>query len=133
MKRMLMVLALTGLAAACAAPAQQVPVAAAPAAEFDPVGVYDFTTQVDGSTLAGVLTFRRDAEGRLTALVSTPVTGDLPITDVTQTGRDLALRANLDGQSMIMTINVSEAGVLIGGWELSSGISGGVSGKLRGS
>lgn len=131
--RRLAVAAAALLAISCAAPAEQVAVQAPPpAAAFDPVGVYDFTTQVDGSSVTGVLTIRRNTEGRLTATLSTPVTGDLPISNVTQDGRNLEMRTNIEGDSMLMRVNVNAEGVLTGGWELSSGMRGGVSGRLRG-
>lgn len=117
----------------CAAPAQQVEVQTLPAAAaFDPVGVYDFTTTVEGNSIAGVLTIRRTTEGRLAATMSTPITGDIPISNVTQDGRNLEMRTNIEGDSMVMRMSINAEGILTGGWELSSGMSGGVSGRLRG-
>jgi hypothetical protein len=116
--------------AACAAPSQQVAVApAAPA--FDPVGVYDFSTQADGQTVNGTLTIRRGEEGRLNAVISTPVTGDVPIENVTLEGRTMELRANVEGTGLIMMVDFVE-NRLTGGWQLSSGASGVMTGQRRG-
>jgi curli biogenesis system outer membrane secretion channel CsgG len=78
---------LVAFCAACATPVQQVPVEAptptppataqqAPTQPvLDPVGVYDFSTDVQGTAVTGVLTIRRADDGRLAGAVSTDMTG----------------------------------------------------------
>jgi hypothetical protein len=139
-------MALTVLAlflAACATPVQQVPVQAptptpapaeqqAPApAALDPVGVYDFTTQVEGTSLAGVLTIRRTEEGRLTGSLSTDMTGEMPLQSVTMEGRRALLRASIPDGELYMQVDFLEDNRIAGGWELSTGPSGAVTGQRR--
>jgi hypothetical protein len=125
--------------AACAAPVQQVPVvppptptpvpAAAAAADFDPVGVYDFTTEVQGTTVPGVLTIRRGDQG-LAGTLATDVTGELPLQQITIEGRRGEMRASTQEGGMIMRIEFVEDRIR-GGWELPSGMSGSVTGQRR--
>lgn len=126
------VLVMAGLSAgACSTPARQAPVEEPAPTVTDPVGVYDFTTQIEGTAVAGVLTIRRNQDGGLSATVSTPVTGDLPINSVTQTANTLQMRANMGGDALLLTVTIGETGVLTGGWTVSSGASGGVTGTRR--
>lgn len=134
MRNRLVIAALTVLvlsAAACAAPVRQAAIEEPAPEVVDPVGVYDFTTLIDGNTVAGVLTLRRNADGGLSATVSTPVTGDIPINSVIQTDNTLHMRANMGGEALRMTVTVGETGILTGGWMLSSGAGGGVDGTRR--
>jgi hypothetical protein len=125
------------LTAACAAPVQQVPVVAPPtptpvpaaAAAFDPVGVYDFTTEVQGTTVPGVLTIRRGEQG-LAGTLATDLTGELPLQQITIEGRRGEMRASTQEGGMIMRIEFVEDRIR-GGWELDSGMSGSVTGQRR--
>jgi hypothetical protein len=123
MKQFLAGAALMSLAA-CAAPMQQ----AAPV--FDPVGVYDFTTEVQGNTVRGVLTLRRSDQG-LTGTISTDMTGEIRLTHVAIEGRRGEMRAATDEGDMIMQIEFAEDYRIIGGWQLTSGLSGSVAGQRR--
>lgn len=123
------------LLAACAAPVQQVPVVPGPepqqaAPAFDPVGVYDFTTDVQGTSIRGVLTIRRVEDG-LAGTIATDVTGEIPLQQVTVEGRRAELRASTGEGHMLMRVDFLEEGRLSGGWELSSGLSGAVTGRRR--
>jgi hypothetical protein len=126
------------VSAACAAPVQQVPVVPPPAptpvpaaaAEFDPVGVYDFTTEVQGTTVPGVLTIRRGDQG-LAGTLSTDLTGELPLQQVAIEGRRGEMRASTQEGGMIMRIEFVDDGRIRGGWELVSGMSGSVIGQRR--
>jgi hypothetical protein len=116
-----MILALS----ACAAPMQQVETPA-----FDPVGSYDFTTQIQGSTVRGVLTLRRSEHG-LTGSISTDVTGELLLTHVALEGRRAELRAATDEGGMVMHLEFGEDNTIVGGWQVDSGLSGSVTGQRR--
>jgi hypothetical protein len=141
-------MALTVLAlflTACATPVQQVPVqgpaptpaptpapAQAPApAALDPVGVYDFTTDVEGTRMAGVLTIRRTDEGRLTGSLSTDMTGEMPLQSVAMEGRRALLRASIPDGDLYIQVNFLEDNRIEGGWELSTGPSGAMTGQRR--
>jgi hypothetical protein len=123
MKQFLAGAALVALAA-CAAPMQQ----AAPV--FDPVGVYDFTTEVQGTIVRGVLTLRRTDQG-LTGTIATEMTGEMRLTHVAIEGRRGEMRAATDQGDMVMQIEFGEDHRIIGGWQLSSGLSGSVAGQRR--
>jgi hypothetical protein len=110
---------------ACAAPMQQTQ---APA--FDPAGSYDFTTQIQGSTVRGVLTLRRTDQG-LTGSIVTDVTGELLLTHVALEGRRAELRAATDEGGMIMHIDFAEDNTIVGGWQVDSGLSGSLTGQRR--
>lgn len=127
--------------AACAAPAQQVPVQATPEPQpqvqpqpapqaFDPVGIYDFTTEVQGTAVRGVLTLRRGDQG-LTGSISSDVTGELPLQQVTMDGRRAELRSTTDEGALVMRVEFLEDDRITGGWELSGGLSGSVAGQRR--
>jgi hypothetical protein len=111
---------------ACAAGTQQAAVAPA----FDPIGVYDFSTQADGETINGTITIRRGDDGALSAIISTPVTGSLAIQSVTLEGRRMDMRSNIEGDALIMMLDFVEDRIT-GGWELGSGMSGVVTGRRR--
>jgi hypothetical protein len=103
----------------------------APAPELDPVGVYDFSTAVDGTVITGVLTLRRGEDGRVGGTVSTDVTGEVPLQSVTVEGRRIVMRSRLPDGDLYMQMDVLEDDRITGGWELSSGMSGGMSGQKR--
>jgi hypothetical protein len=128
--KQLSMLALALTMTACAAPTQQAAVAP-PEPAFDPVGVYDFTTQAEGDVINGTITIRRDEEGRLTALISTPVTGSLSVQNATLEGRRMDMRSSVDGQPLLMRIDFVDDRIT-GGWELGTGMSGSLTGRKRG-
>lgn len=112
--------------AACAAGTQQAAVAPA----FDPVGVYDFSTQAEGETINGTITIRRGDDGGLSAIISTPVTGSLAVQSVTLEGRRMDMLSNIEGDALIMRLDFVEDRIT-GGWELGSGMSGVLTGRRR--
>jgi hypothetical protein len=120
--------------AACAAPVQQVPVTAAPQQQaqpaFDPVGTFDFTTTVDGTSVRGVITIRRGEQG-LTGSLATELTGDLPFSRVAFDGRRGELRAPTEQGDLIMRIEFQDNDRFTGGWELAGGLAGAASGTRR--
>jgi hypothetical protein len=111
--------------AACAAPVQQ----QAPPA-FDPVGTYDFATDVQGTTIQGVLTIRRTEQG-LVGAIGTELTGELPFNRITLEGRRADMRAATPDGDLLMRVDFLEDGRITGGWELAGGVSGTVSGQRR--
>jgi hypothetical protein len=123
--------------AGCSTPVQQAPVQAtpepaAPAQQaFDPVGVYDFRTDVDGMAILGTLALRRDEQGQLQGTLSTDVTGGLALTSVTVEGRRALLRAPTPEGELYMQIDFAADDRITGGWELSTGPSGTVTGQRR--
>jgi hypothetical protein len=113
---------------ACAAPMAQPEPAPPPA--FDPVGVYDFTTQVEGSAVTGTLDLRRNAQGVLSAQISTQVTGTMTAT-ATLDGRKVEMRASTEQGDLAMQFTVAEDNTIAGSWSLASGMSGTLTGARR--
>lgn len=108
------------------------PVPAQPAqVAFDPVGTYDFTTDVQGTSIRGVLTIRRNDQGSLVGALATDVTGEVPLQTITLEGRRAEARSNLPDGQLVMRMEFHEDDRLTGGWELSTGMSGSVAGQRR--
>jgi hypothetical protein len=124
-----LVLALAACAAQQPVPSPEPAPQAAQPAEFDPVGTYDFTTDVEGTSVRGVLSIRRGEQG-LSATISTDVTGEIAIQRVTMEGRRAELRGSTMEGDLLMRIEFIEDR-LTGGWELSSGLSGSLVGTRR--
>lgn len=112
---------------ACAAPMAQ-PAPAPP--PFDPVGVYDFTTQVDGSAVRGTLDLRRNAQGVLSAQITTDVTGTMTASAVL-TDRKVEMRAATEQGDLTMQFTVAEDDTIAGSWSLATGMSGTLTGARR--
>jgi ABC-type transport system substrate-binding protein len=139
MSRLIMVLALA--AAACAAPAQQAPPAPAPTPTptptpaqqqaFDPVGTYDFSTQVQGMPVTGALTLRRADDGRITGVISTDMTGEMQLQSVTLEGRRAIMRSSTPDGELYMQVEFLQDDRITGGWELSTGPAGSIAGQRR--
>jgi hypothetical protein len=125
-------LCLATLVLACAAPVQEAPVRQAPAqhAAFDPAGIYDFTTDVQGTQVGGTLTLSRTADGGYTGLIWSDMTGDLPVQEVLLEGRRARLRAPTPEGDLLLNVEFLEDRVA-GNWELSTGLAGAVSGRRR--
>jgi hypothetical protein len=137
MIRMFLVLAVaSALLAPALGGAHAAPVAA-PAAEqqqpdpFDPVGIYDFTTEVQGTPVTGALTLRRNEEGRLIGQITTDMTGEMPLHSITLEGRRAIMRATTPDGELYMQIDFLEDDRITGGWELSTGMAGSMSGQRR--
>jgi hypothetical protein len=127
MLRAITVLAALGLAA-CSSAVQPAPAGPAP---FDPVGLYDFRTEVQGITIPGTISFARGTEGQLTATVATDMTGSMVVPNVVLEGRRAELRAETSDGSMFMVVEFGEENRITGGWELSTGLSGSMAGQRR--
>lgn len=125
--RAVLALAATVVMAACAPAAEPVPPAPPP---FDPVGTYDFSTQVEGTPIAGSMVVHRDAQGALVARITTPITGEFAAS-VTVEGRRLALRGNAGDGVIAMTMTVADDDTVTGTWSVDTGESGTFTGKRR--
>jgi hypothetical protein len=125
-------LCLATLVLACAAPVQEAPVRQAPAqqAAFDPAGIYDFTTDVQGTQVGGTLTLSRTADGGYTGLIWSDMTGDLPVQEVLLEEQRARLRAPTPEGDLLLNVEFLEDRVA-GNWELSTGLAGAVSGRRR--
>ena len=113
---------------ACAAPMAQPEPAPPPA--FDPVGVYDFTTQVEGSAVRGTLDLRRNAQGVLSAQITTDVTGTMTASAVL-TDRKVEMRAATEQGDLTMQFTVAADDTIAGSWSLATGMSGTLTGARR--
>lgn len=127
------VLALVLVACASGAPPETAPaptraaVVAAPAkpAALNPVGNFEFNTEVNGSPMKGSLTVTGSA-GNLVGKMSSDITPELPATSVTVDGQ--TMKVVLDTPNGAATINLVFTGdSFTGNWEL-----GGASGPLTG-
>lgn len=125
-------LCLAALALGCAAPVQEgpVPQTPAPSAAFDPAGIYDFTTDVQGTQVGGTLTLRRTAEGGYTGTIWSDMTGDLPVQEVILEGRRARLRAATPEGDLVLNVEFLDDRVA-GNWELATGLAGAVAGRRR--
>ena len=112
MKRILAA-ALVLFAAACAtaAPAPSGP------APLNPVGVFPFTTSVNGGEVTGSVEVTGEA-GAYGGTIRTSITQDIPITGVVVTGQEMVVSAQTpDGP---LTINMTFTGdTFTGEWELN--------------
>ncbi|HYR12191.1 MAG TPA: hypothetical protein VEQ60_30675 [Longimicrobium sp.] len=131
MKRMLAA-ALVLSAAACSTanpapsgPAASASVTSAPAA-LNPVGVFPFTTSVDGSEVTGSVEVTGQA-GAYGGTIRTSITPDIPVTGVVVSGQQMIVSADTpDGP---LTINLTFTGdTFTGEWELN-GDSGAIQGR----
>lgn len=131
MPRLVLVLAAVTLGA-CAAgtppSVAQAPVAmAAPKpAALNPVGLFEFNTEVNGSPMKGNLSVTGSA-GSYTGKMSSDITPELPATSVSVEGQ--TMKVMLETPNGAATINLVFTGeTFTGNWELG-GTSGPLSGK----
>ncbi|MBR9988288.1 MAG: hypothetical protein KFH98_00965 [Gemmatimonadetes bacterium] len=122
--KLTMTLALCFIAGACAS-AQVTPVA--PAA-LNPVGVYDFTTTIEGTAVAGTITITQGASG-YTGTIATNVSPSLPIRSVAVDDRKVTVAA--DSPDGPVTIIMELAGDEFTGTWSYAGMSGPHTGKRR--
>lgn len=109
--------------AAAAAPAAPAPTAAASAA-----GVYDFTTNVQGMAVTGVVTVTM-ANGRAGGTIATSATPEIPIRSVTVEGQKVTVGADSpDGE---VTLEFTMAGQEFTGTWWYAGQSGSMTGRKR--
>ena len=99
----------------------------APAA-LDPVGMYDFTTTVEGTVVAGTITITQGTSG-YGGSIATDVTEPIPVRSVAVEGQKLTVLADSpDGPvTFVMTLNGDE---FAGTWSYA-GMSGAHTGKRR--
>lgn len=94
----------------------------------DPIGVYDFTTDVDGMPLTGTIHIEKAAEV-LGGRIDSDMTGPMPITAVTiaEDGVSLSFQSPEGPGTFQLVIDEME---LSGSWEVA-GMSGQVAGRKR--
>lgn len=122
--KLLMTLALALLTGACAS-AQAPPEGPAP---LDPIGVYDFTTNVEGTTVSGTITISQGTSG-YGGSIATNATETIPVRSVAVERQKLTVLADSpDGPvTFVMTLNGDE---FTGTWSYA-GMSGAHTGKRR--
>ncbi|MEX0891397.1 MAG: hypothetical protein WEB88_04445 [Gemmatimonadota bacterium] len=117
------VLLLAGLAACAGNPAPPAP------APFDPLGAYDFSTNVDGTLVSGTLTVTDGTSG-LRGTVTTDVTEPLRLSSVRVDERTVTGSGSTPDGPFSITMTVAEDGTITGGWSLGA-MSGSVTGRKR--
>ena len=136
MSRTLIALISTAALAACTSGGGVVPVAAAPApvvqapppppAPVNPVGQFEFVTELNGNPMKGVIDIHGSV-GAYTGKIATDVTPELPVTSVSVTGQVMKLTADTPNGAVTMSFTfVGPA--FTGSWELA-GTGGAVTGK----
>ena len=126
-KRSLAALAAALLLAACASSGGTA-TADARSSALDPVGTYDFSTNVEGTPVNGVITITRGDSGYGGSL-ATDVTETIPVTAVVVEGQKIMVTASSpDGPvNMAITMNGAE---FTGSWSFG-GMSGTMNGRKR--
>jgi hypothetical protein len=117
------VVAALALFAACAPAASEAPstgptttTAAAPAA-VNPVGMFPFTTAVDGNEVTGSIEVTGQA-GEYGGTIRTSVTPDIPITGVVVTGQQMVVAADTPDGPLTLTLAFT-GDTFTGEWELN--------------
>lgn len=126
------VLMTTALAAGCTTvtPAESPAATPAPAATaFDAAGTYDFSTQVSGEAVSGVVRLARNAAGAWGGSVSSSVTGELPVRAVAVEGSRVRVTAAGGQGDLVLNLNVTGSAVA-GNWEYA-GQGGSLTGSRR--
>ncbi|MFN2400213.1 MAG: hypothetical protein ABR543_16485 [Gemmatimonadaceae bacterium] len=125
------------LVAACAQSPQQVETpspapAVTPAAvtAIDPVGVYDFTTMVDGQELSATM-YITGSPGAYAGRIETPDQPHIELTSVTVSGNTMTVLGQ-GGENRLISTWVLQGDVLSGTWTFGD-LSGEARGKKRGS
>lgn len=124
------------LVAGCAQSPQQVetpspaPSASAPVTALDPVGVYDFTTQIDGQEISATM-YITGSPGAYTGRITTPDQPDLDITSVTVAGYTMTILGG-GAEARLISTWVLQGDTLSGTWSYGDR-SGEARGKKRGS
>ena len=110
-------------APAMAAPAPVVPVKPAP---VNPIGTFEFATEVNGSPMKGTMSIA-GSPGAYTGKMASDVLPEMPITSVTVDGQTVKLVADTPNGAVV--VNLAFNGVIFtGNWELG-GQSGAMTGK----
>lgn len=117
-------LALCLVAAACAS-AQVEPEAPAP---LDPVGLYDFTTAIEGDAVSGTITITRTSQG-YGGTITTNISDPIPVRSVVVDDRRITVTGDTPDGPVTLTMNV-DGDDFAGTWSFG-GMSGTHSGKRR--
>lgn len=132
MKRTLVLIAVSALAAGCASAPADAPMGADPAMEaatvaprLDPVGHYTLSTSVQGRAVDGRIRIT-GARGSWGGSIYTQVTGELPLSSVAVDGQEVRLTANTPDGTVHIRMLVS-GDTFTGDWSL-----GAEGGSLRG-
>ena len=121
MTRRLGVLAGVALFAACAsAPAQPRAV--------DPVGMFDFSTHVDGTAVTGTISIEQSGNGH-TGMITTSATEPVAISGVAVEGQQLTVTAQTPDGPVTMIL-VFTGNTFTGSWSYA-GMSGTLTGQRR--
>lgn len=96
---------------------------------FDPVGMYDFTTQVNGEAVAGTLQISRNSAGGYGGSLNAAGMPPATIQSVTVSGQTMTLVADVGGQSVTMNLTMS-GNTFSGSWTGAGG-AGDVKGTKR--
>lgn len=130
MRALLLSLVLVGACASAGRTADE-PAPAPAVVAFDPVGVYDFSTTVEGQAVSGVVTIRRGDQG-LTGVMTTPLTGELPLSRIAVDGRRVTFSTATGEGAISMQMTVGEDDRITGSWSANGGaMTGTVTGRRR--
>lgn len=133
MPRLFLTLACTVLVSACsgtAAPPAAAPSPAPPAVSeptLDPVGVYDFSTDVEGQTVTGTMTIT-GTPGAYSGSISSDI-GGLTLRDITVDGMELSFVGDMPDATVYFVL-VFDGDSISGEWD-AEGMVGFISGKKR--
>lgn len=92
------------LTTACATTAAPESSSPAPVA-VDPVGNYNFTSEVSGRSFAGVIRVARGQGGAYTGTISTPMTGSMPVQAVDVQGARMVVTARGQQGNAVMNLD----------------------------
>lgn len=110
--------------AACASASNSAPAGPAP---LNPVGYYEFSTDVEGQLVTGAIEIRRVDGGGYGGVVTTSATEPLPLQSVVVDGQKLTIAGDTPDGMVSMTITFTGE-VFTGSWTYA-GMSGTMSGK----
>jgi hypothetical protein len=99
-----------------------------PEPTLDPVGVYDFSTEVEGQTLTGTLTIT-GSPGAYSGSMSTDMMGTFPLRSFSVDGMDLMFMADLPDATVSFFLTF-EGDSFTGEWD-AGGMTGFMSGSKR--
>jgi hypothetical protein len=131
-------IAILALTTACAhspqaAPRPTAPAPAAspsvtPAAALDPVGVYDFSTMIEGDQVTGTITIT-GSPGAYGGTISSSATPDMPIRSVTVSDSTITVTADTDNGELVSRFTLTGQD-LSGEWTVGD-MSGTTKGRKR--
>lgn len=98
-------------------------------AAFNPVGTYDFTTDVNGDAVAGTIEISKSSAGALTGSLNAAGMPPSTVSSVTVNGQTMTLVADVGGQAITMTVTMN-GNAFTGNWTGAGG-SGAIKGTKR--